>query len=132
MRSLLLSAALGAVLLGAPAFADPVGVWTVTSESPQGASTSTMTVTLADGVHALTYEGVSGASVGATEISDLKVEGDHLTFVRTVSSTQLGANIVLDYDITVEGDTLTGTASAQNEEALALLGDSVALAGTRN
>jgi hypothetical protein len=132
MRSLLLSATLGAVMLGVPAFADPVGVWTVTSESPQGPSTSTMTVTLADGAHSLTYEGVAGASIGTSLFSDLKVEGDHVTFERTVSSAQLGADIVLDYDITVDGDTLAGTAKPQNEQGLALLGDSVALTGTRN
>ncbi len=132
MRHLLLSAALGAALLGAPALADPVGVWTVTSESPQGPSTSTMTVTAADGDYTLTYEGASGASVGVSTISDLEVEGDHLMFVRSMTSAQLGANLVLNYDITIDGDTLTGTATPQNEEALALLGDPVALAGTRN
>jgi len=126
MRVLLLSAAFGA-LIAAPALADPIGVWTVTSNSAAGPSTSTMTVTGTDGVHALTYESAAGAST----ISDLVVDGDHVTFVRTLSSAQLCSDIVFNYDITIDGDTLTGTAEATGEAA-SLLGGPIALEGARN
>jgi hypothetical protein len=126
MRVLLASAAMAAALC-APALADPLGVWTVRSESAAGPSVSTMTVTQTDGAYALTYE----SSAGASTISDLNIDGDHVMFVRTLTSVQLGSDIVLNYDITIDGDALTGTATADGD-ASALLGGPIALQGTRN
>ncbi len=125
MRGLLVSAALGAVVCAAPAFADPLGVWTVTSSSALGPSTSTMTVTEADEGYALTYESDAGAST----ISDLAIDGDHVTFVRTLSAQ--GTEIVFNYDITIDGDALTGTAEATGEAA-GLIGGPIALEGVRS
>lgn len=114
-----------AAALGAPALADPLGIWTVTSQSGAGPSVSTMTVTEADGGHALTYESDAGEST----ISALMIDGDHVMFTRLLSGTQIG-DIVLNYDITIDGDTLTGVAKV-NGEAASFIGDEIALEGAR-
>jgi hypothetical protein len=126
MRNLFLAAA-AAVVCAAPAVADPLGAWTVTSNSPAGPSTSTMTITQADGAHALTYE----SEVGPSTISDLSIDGDHVTFVRTLTVAAVG-DIVFTYDITVDGDALTGTATPTGDAAAAAgLSAPIALEGSR-
>jgi hypothetical protein len=125
MRSIIVLAALGAAIAGAPALAEsPLeGTWHTSTASAQGAREATMTVAAtADGGYEITFVpmgpppgGAGGGGAGApggfqSTISDVVVDGASFSFKRSLTTPQ-GA-IEITYAGTVEGDTLTGTANS--------------------
>ncbi|MGD2131340.1 MAG: hypothetical protein PVI23_01010 [Maricaulaceae bacterium] len=124
MKKLLVSTAFAAALIGAPAIADHhegvAGTWSVSSAQ----ASSTMTITEADDGYAITYESDSGDSA----ISDVAVDGNHVTFKRAFEAAGAG-ELTLNYDIMIDGDSLTGTASAEGELAAAV--GEIELTGSR-
>lgn len=116
-----LAAAASAVslALAAPALAadSPVaGAWAVEAKTDFGTFKSDWTVAEADGAWTLDMQDqpMEGAPGGGeppqSTISDVKVEGNTLTFKRALDMG--GQAMSFSYTATVEGDTLTGTANS--------------------
>ena len=118
MRRLSLFAAAAASLaFAAPAMAEgsPVaGTWVVEAKTDFGNFKSSWTVAEADGAYTLDMadapmDGFDGPPPKST-ITDVKVDGDTLTFKRELDMGQ-GA-MVLTYSAKVEGNTMTGSANS--------------------
>ena len=76
-----------------------VGKWHLTVRSPMGELASTLTLN-GDGT------GVTSSQLGASPISDAKIDGDSATF--TVKIEAMGQEVVLKGKATANGDTLSG------------------------
>jgi hypothetical protein len=91
---------------GTESVAQVGGTWEMTVNTPQGASTSTMTITQ-DGN---TFRGTSVSEFGRLEFTDGRIDGRRLTWSATL--TMSGQTIPLTFDGTLEGqgaDRLAGT-----------------------
>jgi imidazolonepropionase-like amidohydrolase len=100
------AAGAGAAGAGAAAIAQVGGTWEMTVNTPQGASTSTVTITQ-DGS---TFRGTSVSEFGRIEFSDGRIEGRRMTWSATLTTS--GQTIPLTFDGTLEGqgaDRLVGT-----------------------
>ena len=116
----LVFAAVAAAFLAAPALAadsPAAGTWAVEAKTDFGTFKSDWTVAEADGAWTLDMkdqpmEGGPGGDGPPPEstISNLKVDGGKLTFDRALDIG--GQKMNISYDVTVEGDTLTGTANS--------------------
>lgn len=117
MKKLVLAAA-AAALLATPALAadsPAAGQWAVEAKSDFGTFKSDWTVAEAEGGWTIDMqdqpmEGGMGGDPPVSTISNLKVDGGKLTFDRALDMG--GQAFSLRYDLTVEGDTMTGTANS--------------------
>lgn len=117
MRKLFIAAA-AAALFTAPALAadSPVaGAWAIEAKTDFGTFKSDWTVAEAEGAWTLDMQdqpmqGGPGGEPPVSTISNLKVEGGKLTFDRALDMG--GQTMRFSFDVTVEGDTMTGTASS--------------------
>lgn len=117
MKKLVFAAA-AAALFTAPALAadSPVeGAWAVEAKTDFGTFKSDWTVAEAEGAWTLDMkdqpmEGGPGGEPPTSTISNVKVDGGKLTFDRALDIG--GQKMSFTYDLTVEGDTLTGTANS--------------------
>jgi hypothetical protein len=114
--SLFAGAALAAsIVVAAPALAaSPVeGKWAIEAKTDFGTFKSTMTVAESGGATTVEMADVPTEGMpppGPSKISDVKVDGNTLTFKREISFGDMP--IALDYTATVDGNTLTGTANS--------------------
>ena len=114
----LVFAAVAAAFLAAPAFAadsPAAGEWAIEAKSDFGTFKSDWTVAEADGAWAIDMkdapmEGGMGGDPPVSTISNLKVDGAKVTFDRALDMG--GQKFSMSYDLTVEGDTLSGTANS--------------------
>jgi opacity protein-like surface antigen len=117
MKKLFIAAA-AAALFTAPALAadSPVaGAWAVEAKTDFGTFKSDWTVAEAEGAWTLDMkdqpmEGGPGGPPPESTISNVKVDGGKLTFDRALDIG--GQKMSFTYDLTVEGDTLSGTANS--------------------
>ena len=120
MRQLRFAALAAAAMLAAtPALAadSPVaGTWATEAKSDFGTFKSTWTVAEANGTYTVDVKDAppeGGAAAGGppapskSTISDVKVEGNKLTFKRELVMGDM--TIDLNYDVTVDGSAMTGT-----------------------
>lgn len=80
-----------------------LGKWQATLESPQGSYDATMEFTGSDEELKGTWTGPRGTS----DLENVKVEGGKLTFQRNLEFQ--GNAFTLDYEATVDGDTMSVT-----------------------
>ena len=116
----LVFAAVAAAFLVTPALAadsPAAGEWAIEAKSDFGTFKSDWTVAEADGAWTLDMkdqpmEGGPGGDGPPPEstISNLKVDGGKLTFDRALDMG--GQKMNISYDVTVDGDTMTGTANS--------------------
>lgn len=117
MKKLVFAAA-AAALFATPALAadSPVaGAWAIEAQSDFGTFKSDWTVAEADGAWTIDMqdqpmEGGPGGPPPESTITNLAVDGGKLTFDRALDMG--GQAFSLRYDLTVEGDTMTGTANS--------------------
>lgn len=115
-------AAAGALFAATPAFAADspvVGTWATEAKSDFGTFKSTWTVAQSGDAYTIDVKdapmpGGPGGDAGAapaappkSTISDVKVEGNKLTFKRELVMGDM--TIDLNYDVTVDGGAMTGT-----------------------
>jgi opacity protein-like surface antigen len=118
MKKLAFAAAAAFALLAAPALAadsPAAGEWAVEAKTDFGTFKSDWTVAEAEGAWTLEMadqpmEGGPGGPPPESTITNLKVDGGKLTFDRALDMG--GQAFSMSYDLTVEGDTLTGTANS--------------------
>ena len=116
----LVFAAVAAAFLAVPALAadsPAAGTWAVEAKTDFGTFKSDWTVAEADGAWTLDMkdqpmEGGPGGDGPPPEstISNLKVDGGKLTFDRALDMG--GQKMNISYAVTVDGDTMTGTANS--------------------
>jgi hypothetical protein len=111
----LFAAAAALAVVSAPAIAaTPAdGTWEIEAKTDFGTFKSTMTVGEAGGATTVEIVDVPAEGMpppGPSKISDVKVDGNTLTFKRELSFGDMP--IALDYTATVDGNTLTGTANS--------------------
>ena len=114
----LVFAAIAAAFLVTPALAadsPAAGEWAIEAKSDFGTFKSDWTVAEADGAWAIDMkdapmEGGMGGDPPVSTISNLKVDGAKVTFDRALDMG--GQKFSMSYDLTVEGDTLSGTANS--------------------
>ena len=82
-----------------------VGKWKIVAETPEGESTSVWTFTRSDGK--ITGKSVSEDSGQESTFDDVEFEGDKLVF--SIDIEMQGAELVLDLESKITGDTLKGT-----------------------
>ena len=80
-----------------------VGTWELTSETPRGPRTIELTIHETDGA----YSGTITGRRGEMAVEVINVEGDTLSFTRSVSTPN--GDFQLDYAGTVDGDSISGT-----------------------
>ena len=113
----LVFAAIAAAFLVTPALAadsPAAGEWAIEAKSDFGTFKSDWTVAEADGAWTVDMkdqpmEGMDGPPPEST-ISNLKIDGGKVTFDRALDMG--GQKFSMSYDLTVERDTLTGTANS--------------------
>jgi opacity protein-like surface antigen len=118
MKKLAFAAAAAFALLAAPALAadsPAAGEWAVEAKTDFGTFKSDWTVAEAEGAWTLEMadqpmEGGPGGPPPESTISNLKVDGGKVTFDRALDMG--GQAFSMSYDLTVEGDTLSGTANS--------------------
>jgi opacity protein-like surface antigen len=118
MKKLAFAAAAAFALLAAPALAadsPAAGEWAVEAKTDFGTFKSDWTVAEAEGAWTLEMadqpmEGGPGGPPPESTITNLKVDGGKLTFDRALDMG--GQAFSMSYDLTVEGDTLSGTANS--------------------
>jgi len=118
MKKLAIAAAAAFAFLAAPALAadsPAAGEWAVEAKTDFGTFTSDWTVAEAEGAWTLEMadqpmEGGPGGPPPESTITNLKVDGAKVTFDRALDMG--GQAFSMSYDLTVEGDTLTGTANS--------------------
>jgi len=116
----LVFAAVAAAFLATPALAadsPAAGAWAIEAKSDFGTFKSDWTVAEADGAWTIDMKdqpmegGPGGDGPPPTStISNLKVEGGKVTFDRALDMG--GQKFSMSYNLTVEGDTLSGTANS--------------------
>ena len=110
----LVFAAVAAAFLAAPALAadsPAAGQWAIEAKTDFGTFTSDWTVAEEGGAWAIDMKDQPMDGMGdppASTISNLKVDGGKVTFDRALDMG--GQKFSMSYDLTVEGDTLSGTA----------------------
>ncbi len=102
-------------MFAAPALAATAvdGTWAIEAKTDFGIFKSTMTVAESGGATTVDIVDVPTEGMpppGPSKISDVKVDGNTLTFKREISFGDMP--MTLDYTATVDGNTLTGTASS--------------------
>jgi opacity protein-like surface antigen len=118
MKKLAFAAAAAFALFAAPALAadsPAAGEWAVEAKTDFGTFKSDWTVAEAEGAWTLEMadqpmEGGPGGPPPESTITNLKVDGGKLTFDRALDMG--GQAFSMSYDLTVEGDTLSGTANS--------------------
>ena len=80
------------------------GTWNITMKTPMGEQKSTLTLTEEGGALAGT---MGSADSGEAVIKDASLSGDKVAFKTDVKKPMA---ITVSFDLTVSGDTLTGTA----------------------
>lgn len=115
MKKIAFLAALAAAMVASPALAaSPVeGTWALEAKTDFGTFKSTMTVAESGGAPTVDIVDAPAEGMppsGPSKISDVKVDGNTLTFTREVSFADMP--MTLSYTATVDGDTLTGTANS--------------------
>jgi opacity protein-like surface antigen len=118
MKKLAFAAAAAFALLAAPALAadsPAAGEWAVEAKTDFGTFKSDWTVAEAEGAWTLEMadqpmEGGPGGPPPESTITNLKVDGGKVTFDRALDMG--GQAFSMSYDLTVEGDTLSGTANS--------------------
>ena len=118
MKKLAFAAAAAFAVLAAPSLAadsPAAGEWAVEAKTDFGTFKSDWTVAEAEGAWTLEMadqpmEGGPGGPPPESTITNLKVDGGKLTFDRALDMG--GQAFSMSYDLTVEGDTLTGTANS--------------------
>jgi hypothetical protein len=102
--------ALGAALVGAPAFAASpvVGVWDTVATTAQGNFPATITIAETDDGHAVTID--DGGTFGPSQISDVTVDDDSFSFKRMLDFGQGPTEFT--YSGIVDGDSMTATANS--------------------
>lgn len=117
-RSFASIAAAGSLAFTAPALAQgsPVlGTWATEAKTDFGTFKSNWTVAEEDAAYTVDVvdapiEGGPGGPPPESTISDVKVEGNTLSFTRSLKMDQGPMN--LTYSVTVDGDTMTGEANS--------------------
>ncbi|MXO61066.1 hypothetical protein GRI89_16100 [Altererythrobacter salegens] len=118
MKKFVLVAA-AAALFATPALAEgtgAAGAWAIEAKTDFGTFKSDWTVAEADGAYTLEMKdapmegGPGGGEPPKSTISNLVVDGDHLTFDRALDMG--GQQMSMKYDLTVAGDTMSGTAKS--------------------
>lgn len=112
------AAAAGSLAFAAPALAEdsPVlGTWATEAKTDFGTFKSNWTVAEADGAYTVEVvdapmEGGPGGPPPESTISDVKVEGNALSFTRSLKMEQ--GPMDLKYTVTVDGATMTGQANS--------------------
>lgn len=114
-KYLLTAAALALFATPAAAGDSPAeGAWAIEAKTDFGTFKSDWTVAEADGAYTLEMvdqpmEGApDGGAPPTSTISNLVVEGNHMTFDRSLDMG--GQAMAMKYDLTVDGDALAGTA----------------------
>jgi hypothetical protein len=87
------------------------GSWDLTMTTPIGERKSTMTITSAGETFTVSFAMPSGAEPAQDTVADIRIEGGHFAFKRTVGIDQ--GQIELNYAGTVEGNALTGKVRSQ-------------------
>ena len=108
-------AALGSAVFSTPAMAQdaPVlGTWETVMETPMGTLTGTLKLSQADGGYTveLAEQMPEGTPAMQSAISNVMVEGDTLTFDRSLTTDQ--GPIELKYSLAAQGNELTGKADS--------------------
>lgn len=112
----LVFAAVAAAFLAAPALAadsPAAGEWAIEAKSDFGTFKSDWTVAEEGGAWTVDMKDQPMDGMGdppVSTISNLKVEGSKVTFDRALDMG--GQKFSMSYDLTVEGDTLAGTANS--------------------
>lgn len=92
---------------GGGAAAQIGGTWTVTTQSPQGTVTSTMTINQSGD----SFDGTSVSEFGTAQISDGAINGRNISW--SISITPPGAPAIsVKYEGQLDGDRMTGRATA--------------------
>jgi hypothetical protein len=86
-------------------FVTVAGTWTIVVATPIGTQTSVVEFTDRDGV----LEGISRSDDGVTPLINPVLKGNRLTWSHTITKPM---KLDLKVDVTVEGDTFTGTSKA--------------------
>ena len=108
----------GSLAFAAPAVAEdsPVaGTWATEAKTDFGTFKSNWTVAETDGAYTVDVadvpmEGAPGGPPPESTISDVKVDGNALTFKRELKMDQ--GPMTLSYTVTVDGDTMSGEANS--------------------
>lgn len=119
MKGKMVLAAVATALLATPAMADHhatiVGDWDTVTESPMGNFEATMSIASDDDGYTVEIqdtppEGGQAMPPMESTISDVSIDGNTLTFLRTLSTPQ--GPMELTYSLTAEGDSLSGEANS--------------------
>ena len=87
-----------------------VGTWEAAIETPRGTNEIVMEFTDSDGA----LQGKWTGRRGTEELADVKFEGGHLTFTRNLEFK--GNSFSIDYDCTIDGNTMNGKISTPRGE----------------
>jgi hypothetical protein len=79
------------------------GTWKLTMNTPFGAQTPTLTINEENGG----YDGTLTGATGTSELEDLKVDGQNVSFTTKVA-TPMG-KFPVSFDATVDGNNMNGT-----------------------
>ena len=81
------------------------GMWDVTLNTPIGKMAVVFDITESDGV----ISGIARSNAESVEFNDAVADGDRLTWTQAVTTPM---RLTLKFDVTVDGDTMTGTSKA--------------------
>jgi hypothetical protein len=81
------------------------GSWDVTIDTPIGTITAVLDITENDG----SIQGVGRTDKESVDFYDVVAEGNRLTWLQNVTTPM---KLTLKFDVTVEGDSMTGTSRA--------------------
>ncbi len=81
------------------------GSWNITIVTPIGKQSAVLELTESDGVIA----GIAKGGAESTPLIDPVLDGDRLTWAQSITKPM---RLNLTFDVTVDGDTLTGTSKA--------------------
>jgi hypothetical protein len=117
MRRLIASAFVLAALAGAPALAQSaVGDWAISVETPNGTFESVMMISNTGDAYAVEFDDPPPPGTPAdappmeSTVSDVVVDGSSFSFKRVLTTPQ--GPFELTYTGTVDGDSLTGSATS--------------------
>ncbi|WP_066800401.1 hypothetical protein [Sphingomonas soli] len=91
------------------------GSWNTVAKTPMGDQAAVLTVNS----NGDTFTGAFSGAMGNSEVKDGKVDGDRLTFAIDIT---VPMPMTLTGDVTVDGDTMTGTVTAGAFGAFPLTG----------
>lgn len=84
---------------------DPRGKWSYSTETPQGATTGTLTITGDEGNYS--GEMTNSQTSEATNITDIEISGNSLTYSFNIDAG--GNTLSISVSVTIDGDTFEGT-----------------------